>query len=77
MNPMLHQMAPTVTGGEPPQLFDIEGAARYSGWTIRALRELRATRQLEAIRLGRRLWFRRADIDRLIERSFAEQNGSI
>jgi len=55
----------------PPLLYDVIGTAYYTGLTPRTVQELRATGQLNAAKIGRRIWFRRSDLDAFIEARFA------
>lgn len=55
-----------VDHGGPGGLLDYEAAARYLGTTPRHVRELWAKRYLAAVKVGRRVRFRIADLDAFI-----------
>lgn len=57
-----------------PQLIGVEDAAAHLGITVRQLRALLANRTAPpSILVGRRRYFRTADIDAWISERFAEQ----
>ena len=51
-----------------PALFTRELAAYYLSMSIREIDDLRATRQITALGTGKRVKFRKADLDRIAER---------
>lgn len=71
---MLDNIETTKSRGDAvsPQLYDYEGAAKYLCVTPRLVRELRARRELSAIKVGRRVRFTEADLVAYIERHRVE-----
>ena len=59
------ETAPAITS--VPRLLSIEAAAAYLGVPVRTLQGLREQRLVPVVRLGRRLYFRPEDLDRLVE----------
>ena len=55
-----------VKGEEHPLLFDYAGAERYTGLPKRTLRHLWEQRQIRAVKVGTRVYFRRADLDSFV-----------
>jgi hypothetical protein len=54
-----------------PALLDARNAAIYMGRTIKGIRDLERKGILKAVRLDRKLQFRRSDLDEVIERHYA------
>jgi excisionase family DNA binding protein len=55
----------TTTGD--PQVVDVNGAAAYVGVPVSLIRRLVAERRVVFYKVGRRVMFRRADLDQFIE----------
>ena len=56
----------------PEGLLDYQGAAEYLGTTPRHVKELWAQRRLTAVKVGRRVRFRRCDLDDYVERNLVK-----
>ena len=51
----------------PPRLLTVDDAAEYLGITSRALRARQGRRQIPFLRVGGRIYFRRAQLDQWVE----------
>ena len=62
---------PTIRG-DATKLLNVEGAATYLGVSVRMIRNLVAERRLVHYKVGRRVMFRAADLDRFVDDSKRE-----
>lgn len=56
-----------ITAQDQPRLLNVAEAAHYLGTTVWQVRTLTWEKKLPVIRLGKRLLFDRADLDRFVE----------
>lgn len=52
----------------PPALFTRELAAYYLSMSVREIDDLRSTKEITAVSKGKRVKFRKADLDRIVDR---------
>ncbi len=51
----------------PPRLLTVEGASKWLGLEVKAIRWLIETRRIPYVRIGRRIYFDQVDLDRWID----------
>jgi excisionase family DNA binding protein len=60
-----------------PLLIDIAASAERAGLPVRLIREARARRELPAVRIGKKIWFRPTDVDAWVERLFRDATPTV